>query len=174
MSILKKTPHGTEGRHKVQGSVDPMFAAGLPFPVPEILEFKACRAIREKSRNSPGIFPQLSCRTSRAAKRGGFQTGGFSDLDLSFLFCPFLGLSRFFWDFPDLLGDSPGISRFVLILFLGLLRAPTRNSPKRVRDTIWTFPEKSGKHPGLETPRFSFSQELPRRPQKEPQPSRVF
>ena len=27
-----------------------------------------------------------------------------------------------------------------------------------VRDTIWTFPEKSGKHPGLETPRFSFSQ----------------
>ena len=51
-----------------------------------------------------------------------------------------------------------GFSRFVLFLFLGLLRAPTRNSPERVRDTIWTFPEKSGKHPGLETPRFSFSQ----------------
>ena len=36
----------------------------------------------------------------------------FPDLDLSFLFCPFLsllGLSRFFWDFPDLLGDSSGI-----------------------------------------------------------------
>ena len=28
-----------------------------------------------------------------------------------------------------------------------LLRAP-----ERVRDTIWTFPEKSGKPPGLETP----------------------
>ena len=27
-----------------------------------------------------------------------------------------------------------------------------RNSPERVRDTIWTFPEKSGKPPGLETP----------------------
>ena len=43
---------------------------------------------------------------------GGVQTGGFPDLDLSFLFCPFLsflGLSRFFWDFPDLLGDGPGI-----------------------------------------------------------------
>ena len=53
-----------------------------------------------------------------------------------------------------------GFSRFVLFLFLGLLRAPTRNSPERVRDTIWTFPEKSGKHPGLETPLFSFSQLL--------------
>ena len=31
----------TEGRRKVQGSVDPIFAAGLPFPVPKILEFKA-------------------------------------------------------------------------------------------------------------------------------------
>ena len=46
-----------------------------------------------------------------------------------------------------------------VFLFLGLLRAPTRNSPERVRDTIWTFPEKSGKPPGLETPRFSFSQD---------------
>ena len=52
-----------------------------------------------------------------------------------------------------------GFSRFVPFLFLGLLRAPTRNSPERVRDTIWTVPEKSGKHPGLETPRFSFSQQ---------------
>ena len=51
-----------------------------------------------------------------------------------------------------------GFSRFALFLFLGLLRAPTRNSPERVRDTIWTFPKKSGKRPGLETPRFSFSQ----------------
>ena len=49
-------------------------------------------------------------------------------------------------------------SRFVLFLFLGLLRAPTTNSPERVLDTIWTFPKKSGKPPGLETPRFSFSQ----------------
>ena len=49
---------------------------------------------------------------SRAAKRGGFKRGGFPDLDLSFLFCPFLsffGLSRFFWAFPDLRGDGPGI-----------------------------------------------------------------
>ena len=40
-----------------------------------------------------------------------------------------------------------------LFLFLGLLRAPTRNSPERVRDTIWTFPEKTpGKHPVWKPP----------------------
>ena len=85
----------------------------------------------------------------KGRQTGGFQTGGFPDLDLSFFFCPF-------WDFPDF--SVRGFSRLVLFLFLGLLRAPTRNSPERVRDTIWTFPGKSGKHPGLETPRFSFSQ----------------
>ena len=43
---------------------------------------------------------------------GRVSNGGLPDLDLSFLFCPFLsflGLSRFFLDFPDLLGDGPGI-----------------------------------------------------------------
>ena len=54
--------------------------------------------------------------------------------------------------FPICAGMVRGVSRFVLFLFLGILRAPTRNSPERVRDTIWTFPEKSGKHPGLEPP----------------------
>ena len=34
----KKT---TEGLDKVQGSIDPRFAAGLPFPVPEILELES-------------------------------------------------------------------------------------------------------------------------------------
>ena len=89
---------------------------------------------------------------------GMFQTEGFPNLDLSFLFCPFLGLSRLLGDFPDVLWDGPGIFPIGPFLFLGLLRAPTRNSPERVRDTIWTFPEKSGKPPGLETPRFSFFQ----------------
>ena len=96
--------------------------------------------------------------SSRAAKRGGFKRGGFPDLDLSFLFCPFLSFSDFSGIFPICSGTLRGFSRFVLFLFLGLLRAPTRNTPERVRDTICTFPEKSGKHPGLEPPRFSFSQ----------------
>ena len=71
------------------------------------------------------------------------------DLDLSLLFCPFLGLSRFFRDFPNLSWDSPGSSRLVLFLFHSLLTAPRRNSPERVRDRIWTVPAKSGKPPGL-------------------------
>ena len=56
----KKTPR-TEGRHKVQSSVDPMFAASLPFPVPDILEFKAFRD-SDFSRK----FPELSWTSIQA------------------------------------------------------------------------------------------------------------
>ena len=91
-----------------------------------------------------------------------FQTGVFPDPDLSFLFLSFFVLFGTFPIFPGFSrfargwsGDFPDSSLF---LFLGLLTAPTRNSPERVRDTIWTFPEKSGKPPGLQTARFSFSQ----------------
>ena len=49
-----------EGWAKVQGSVDPRFAAGLPFPVPQMLEFKAFRNsgnfFQQFSRDFPGIF----------------------------------------------------------------------------------------------------------------------
>ena len=95
---------------------------------------------------------------------GGVSNGGVSR---SGLVLPFLSFFIPFQDFPDFSGIFPicsgmvrGFSRFALFLFLGLSRAPTRNSPERVRDTIWTFPEKSGKPPGLETTRFSFSQFL--------------
>ena len=71
---------------------------------------------------------------------GGVSNGGVSR---SGLVLSFLGLSRFFWDFPDLLGDGPGIFPICPFPLFSLLRAPTRNSPERVRDTIWTFPEKS-------------------------------
>ena len=97
---------------------------------------------------------------------GGVSNGGVSRSGLVLPFLSFFVLFCPFWDFPDFSGIFPicsgmvrGFSRFVPFLFLGPLRAPTRNSPERVRDTIWTFPKKSGKHPGLETPRFSFSQE---------------
>ena len=53
--------------------------------------------------------------------------------------------------------DGPGIFP-IPFLFLGLLRAHTRNSPERVRDTIRTFSEESGNPPGLEIPGFGFSQ----------------
>ena len=96
--------------------------------------------------------------SNQGPPNGGVKTGGLPDLDSSFLFCPFWAFPVFSGIFPICSGMVRGFSRFVPFLFLGLLRAPTRNSPERVRDTIWTFPEKSGKHPGLETPWFSFSQ----------------
>ena len=48
----------------------------------------------------------------RAAKHGDFKRGGFpiwTCPSVFVLFCPFLGLSRFFRDFPDLPGDRLGI-----------------------------------------------------------------
>ena len=128
---------------------------------PQSKHQKVLRCYRYKHRAIGKNVSLLGLYYSRAAKRGGFKREGFpiwTCPSFFVLFCPF-------WDFPDFsriflicLGMVRGLSRFVPFLFLGLLRAPTRNSPERVRDTIWTFPEKSGKHPGLETPRFSFSQ----------------
>ena len=49
---------------------------------------------------------------SRAAKRGCFKRGGFpiwTCLSFFVLFCPFLSFWGFPGDFPDLLGDGPGI-----------------------------------------------------------------
>ena len=45
-----------------------------------------------------------------------------------------------------------GFSRFFLVLFLGPLTAPMRNSPERVRDTIRTFPAKKWKTPWFAKP----------------------
>ena len=115
------------------------------------------------------LFPFISKKFEGSVKRksqgplnGGVSNGGVSR---SGLVLPLLSFFVLFGTFPIFLGFSRfargtvrGFSRFVLFLFLGLLRAPTRNSPERVRDTIWTFPQQSGKRPGLETPRFSFSQ----------------
>ena len=146
------------------------WAHGLPemFQLRRALTVVACHIDPKFSRWNPScdaisLLAENNASNSRAAKRGCFKRGGFpiwTCPSFFVLFCPF-------WDFPDFSGIFPicsgmvrGFSRFALFLFLGLLRAPTRNSPERVRDTIWTFPEKSGKHPGLETPRFGFSQQM--------------
>ena len=81
--------------------------------------------------------------------KGVVSNGGVSRSGLAL---PFLSFFVLFGTFPIFLGFprfARGFSRFVSFLFLGLLRAPTWNSPERVRDTIWTFPEKK-----WETPRF--------------------
>ena len=95
-------------------------------------------------RGSPGTFQKLGGPwlppsdspnlSLKGRQTGGFQTGGFPDLDLSFLSCP-----------PGIFPICP----FPLSRPIKLIAAPTRNSPERVRDSIRTFPEKSGKPPGL-------------------------
>ena len=118
---------------------------------------------------------------SRAAKRGVSNGGGFpiwtcpSFFVLFCAFCPF-------WDFPDLSRIFPicsgmvrGFSRLVLFLFLGLLRAPMmRNSPERVRDTIWTFPKKCGKHPGWKPPGLASPKHKGTRPEISPLKSKII
>ena len=107
-------------------------------------------------------FAILSLQVSRdlksikGAKRGGCKRGGFPIWTCPGIFCPFeiSGLSRFFRDFPDLLGDGPGIF---------LIRPFSLSRPIK-----GTYEEQSRKGPRhnldlsrkkLETPRFSFSQE---------------
>ena len=128
-----------------------LFLCGCYCPGVRLQVWVCLICVKRGFANSGGLGARCAIKStnSRATKRGGFKRGGFPDLDLSFLFCPFP-----IW----------GFSRFVLLLSLslslGLSRAPTRNSPERVRDAIWTFPEKSGKPAGMETPRFSFVQPM--------------
>ena len=62
LSISKNTPHGRWGQGP--GNVNPRFAAGLPFPDRELLEFVAFFVTREKfSSNFPGTFPEFSSRS---------------------------------------------------------------------------------------------------------------
>ena len=78
-------------------------------------------------------------------KRGGFPIW---TCPLFFvLFCPFSDFPDFSGIFQICPGTLYGFSRFVLLLFPVILTAPTRNSPERVHDTIWTFPEKKWKTP---------------------------
>ena len=60
LSISQNTPHGRWGQGP--SSVDPTFPAGLPFPMPEILEFVAFRdsgtIFQQFSRDFPGVFPE--------------------------------------------------------------------------------------------------------------------
>ena len=89
---------------------------------------------------------------------GRFKRGGLPDLDSSFLFCPF-------WDFPDFSGifpirsgDGSGIfpirSFSLSRPFKSTYEEQSRKGPRHNLD----LSQKSGKHPGFETPRFSFSQ----------------
>ena len=86
----------------------------------------------------------LRCN-SKATKWEGFKQGGFPIWTRPSQFV----LSRPSLSFPNVF---KGFARLVLCLFLGLLEAPTRNTPGMVRDTTRTFPESSGKPPTLWKP----------------------
>ena len=54
------------------------------------------------------LHPPLLCQ---GPLNGGVSNGGVFRSGPVLPFLSFLGLSQFFWDFPDLLGDGPGIFR---------------------------------------------------------------
>ena len=74
----------------------------------------------------------------------GFETGGFPDRDLSLPFLSFLGV--FFFLFL-----------FLCLAYYQHLRGTV---PKGFATQSGAFPKKVGKPPGLETLRFSFSQDV--------------
>ena len=96
-----------------------------------------------------------------AAKRGGFKRGGFpiwTCPSFLVLFCPF-------WDFPDFSGIFPICSGIFPISPFPLCRPikstyeeQSRKGPRHNLD----LSQKKWETPGLETPRFSFSQETGR------------
>ena len=51
----------------------------------------------------------IETRVFQGPLNGGVSNGGVSRSGLVLPFLSFLGLSRFFWDLPDLLGNGPGI-----------------------------------------------------------------
>ena len=85
---------------------------------------------------------------------GGGSNGGASRSGLVLPFLSFLGFSRFFRDFPDLSGQSPGIFPIgPFPLSQPMNSACKEQSRKGPRHTL-DLPEKSWQPPSLEIPRF--------------------
>ena len=129
----------TEGRHKVQPSVDPTFPAGLPFPVPEILEFMGFRDsgkfFQQFSRNFPGTFLQ----NSRKDPRNSHSLLEFSDKVQSRSLAEILDAqvaNEIGCDFKSLLfnrfsGDVAAILRSTLRLLIARFCCESRNQANR-------------------------------------------
>ena len=127
-----------------------------------LLRDKLPNWFRSQSRFRPYQEPHHPRHSSSKDRYNGgvSNAGGFrSGLVLIPRFCQscFGSFPIFCQDFPNLFGEllRGFFSEFCpAIPLLGLLTAPTRNSPERVRDTIRTFPEKSGKPPGFSSIRL--------------------
>ena len=152
-------------RSRDESIVTLLQALPLPTGSPSTSPTRSPVSVNLRGRNAQGSASlQKSIPRGHATIRDskkGRQTGGVSNggVSRSGLVLPFLSFFVLLWDFPDFSGIFPtcsgmvrGFSRLVLFLFHGLLRAPTKNSPERVHDTIWTFPKEGGKHRGVWKP----------------------
>ena len=111
------------------------------------------------------VFCEMLSQYPQAAFQGSPRVAGGVSFATQTLRVHLLGLD--FWDFPDFFGfcrfargrsgDFPDSSLF---LFLGLLIIEHLQGtvPKGSATQSGPFPEKVGNPPGLEPPRFSFSQ----------------
>ena len=93
-----------------------MSEGSLHWHICAIPHFATYRAIIERypiktstSEFSNTIVTSIARYENQGPLNGGVSNGGVSRSGLVLPFLSFLGLSRFFWDFPDLLGDGPGI-----------------------------------------------------------------
>ena len=101
---------------------------------------------------------------SRAAKRGGFKRGDFpiwTCPSFFVLFCPFRDFPDFSGIFPICSGMVRGFSRFrPFSLCRPIKSSYEEQSLKGPRHKLDLSQKRVGNPPGLETPRFSFSQEI--------------
>ena len=97
-------------------------------------------------------------RYNQGPLNGGVSNGGVSRSGLVLPFLSFLGLSRFFWDFPDLRGNGSGIFPICPFPLSRPIKSSYEEQSRKGPRHNLDLSRKSGKHPGLETPRFSFSQ----------------
>ena len=154
-------------RWGTSGEVQGLSSRSLtPFSdLPNLSSNEKCRCWASKPRKAL-IRPKRPFRESFCSKYvGPFSqvplNGGVSRSGLVLPFLSFLGLPRFFWDFPDLLGDGPGIFPICPFPFSrpnkSTYKEQSRKGPRHNLD----LSQKKWETPGLETPRFSLSQFSP-------------
>ena len=145
-------------RLRLQSAVDDMVAVAMHFAMKNGLN---CFSLRKFLAISPAIQKSLAiavampwCTYVKGRQTGGFQTGAFPDLDLSFLFCQLFCPT---WGFPDFSGTFPICPEMVRfpdssLLFLSL--SYEEQSRKGLGHNLDLSRKKVGSPPDLETPRY--------------------
>ena len=94
----------------------------------------------------------FSCKNYQGPLGGGVSNGGVSRSGLVLPFLSFLGLSRFFRDFPSLYGDSSGISRFVPLRLSRPVNSTYEEQSREGPTQSRPFPKKVGNPPVWKPP----------------------